>query len=125
MKHYVTDIWLEERKGAMDNLDSQYSLSYKNRHLHRRENLRHFINTSPTDYEVMGQTCKLKLEELCNPEDPYPYRGRLTRFISALAPLMGSTKGFKAGRDRSNEYAATTPTMHCAQYSLLTLSRWV
>jgi hypothetical protein len=104
MKHDVTDTWLKKNEGAMNNLDNEFSLSYQNRHLQRRENLRCLIKKFPYHYKVMGQMVKNQLEELCTPEDKNLHRDRMTRFITALAPFMGGIHGCKAGRDKSDEY---------------------
>jgi hypothetical protein len=93
----------------MNKLGDLFSLSCSNRHYHRRENLRHLINNGTDDHQLMGQICKLKLSELCDPENLDPDRHRLTSFIAAVAPLMCNIQGCKAGRDKGGRRQIESP----------------
>jgi hypothetical protein len=103
MKHRVTDKLLKAHKADMNALDKTFSLSYKCRHLERRDSLRYLINILPYHYEMMGFMGKIQLQALCNP-NIIPHPDRLARFVTALAPSMGGIHGCKAVDGKSDEY---------------------
>ena len=87
MRHEVTDGEMMGKKKEMNRIDNMHSLG-AHHHLQRRQCYREFVREHHEKFKKLGETARVELLKVCDPEKPHP--DRVTKFIAKVAPKMKS-----------------------------------